>query len=110
MLSDTRQRTRALGLRPARPPAPVDPDTQVIDLRDGPPIAELLQPVVTAMLRGTAPLRITFWDGSATGPDNAPGVLHVRSADALRRMVWAPGELGVARAYISGDLDVEGDV
>jgi cyclopropane-fatty-acyl-phospholipid synthase len=34
----------------------------------------------------------------------------LRSPDALRRIVTAPGELGFARAYVSGDLDVEGDI
>ncbi len=34
----------------------------------------------------------------------------LRSPDALRRILWRPGELGLARAYISGDLDVEGDL
>ena len=29
---------------------------------------------------------------------------------ALRRLLWAPNELGLARAYVSGDLDFEGDV
>jgi cyclopropane-fatty-acyl-phospholipid synthase len=28
----------------------------------------------------------------------------------VRRLLWAPGELGLARAYVSGDLDVEGDL
>ena len=40
----------------------------------------------------------------------AVGTLLVRSADALRRILWAPGELGVARAFVAGDLDVEGDL
>jgi cyclopropane-fatty-acyl-phospholipid synthase len=30
--------------------------------------------------------------------------------DAVRRVLWAPGELGVARAFVSGDLTVEGDI
>jgi cyclopropane-fatty-acyl-phospholipid synthase len=37
-------------------------------------------------------------------------VLVIRSRRALRRLLWAPGELGLARAYVSGDLDVEGDL
>ena len=35
-------------------------------------------------------------------------VLH--SPEALRRIVTAPGELGFARAYVAGDLDIEGDL
>ena len=34
----------------------------------------------------------------------------MHSVDALRRILWAPGELGVARAFVSGDLTVEGDL
>jgi cyclopropane-fatty-acyl-phospholipid synthase len=37
-------------------------------------------------------------------------VVVIRSPQALRRILWRPGELGLARAYISGDLDVEGDL
>ena len=34
----------------------------------------------------------------------------MKSPDALRRVVWAPGELGVGRAFVAGDIDVEGPV
>ena len=34
----------------------------------------------------------------------------LRSPDALRRIATAPGELGFARAYVAGDLDIEGDL
>lgn len=37
-------------------------------------------------------------------------MLVIRSRRALRRLLWAPGELGVARAYVSGDVDVDGDL
>ena len=49
------------------------------------------------------------WDGSEAGPENAP-VVVIRSPRALQRILWRPGELGLARAYISGDLDFEGDL
>jgi cyclopropane-fatty-acyl-phospholipid synthase len=55
------------------------------------------------------PVRLRAWDGSEAGPPAAP-VVVIRSAQALRRILWRPGELGLARAYISGDLDVEGDL
>jgi len=55
------------------------------------------------------PIRLRAWDGSEAGPAGAP-VLVVRSPRALRRILWRPGELGLARAYISGDLDVDGDL
>ena len=55
------------------------------------------------------PVRLRAWDGSEAGPAGAP-VLVARSPRALRRILWRPGELGLARAYISGDLDVDGDL
>jgi cyclopropane-fatty-acyl-phospholipid synthase len=56
------------------------------------------------------PVRFKFWDGSAIGPEDGPGVVKVHSADAIRRVVWAPGELGLSRAYVAGDIDVDGDI
>ena len=55
------------------------------------------------------PVRLRLWDGSEAGPGGAP-VLIARSPRALRRILWRPDELGLARAYISGDLDVDGDL
>jgi cyclopropane-fatty-acyl-phospholipid synthase len=55
------------------------------------------------------PVRVRAWDDSEAGPADAPTVV-LRSPLALRRALWAPGELGLARAYVSGDLDVEGDL
>jgi cyclopropane-fatty-acyl-phospholipid synthase len=58
---------------------------------------------------GDLPVRIRAWDGSEAGPAGAPTVV-IRSRRALRRLHWDPDELGLARAYVSGDLDVEGDL
>jgi cyclopropane-fatty-acyl-phospholipid synthase len=55
------------------------------------------------------PVRVRAWDGSEAGPAGPP-IAVLRSPLALRRALWAPGELGLARAYVSGDLDVEGDL
>jgi cyclopropane-fatty-acyl-phospholipid synthase len=55
------------------------------------------------------PLRIRAWDGSEAGPPDAPAVLVVRNRKALRRLLWSPGELGLARAWVAGDLDIDGD-
>jgi cyclopropane-fatty-acyl-phospholipid synthase len=54
------------------------------------------------------PVRLRAWDGSLTGPAGAP-VVAVRSRRALRRLVWAPNELGLGRAYVAGEIDIEGD-
>jgi cyclopropane-fatty-acyl-phospholipid synthase len=65
------------------------------------------------LLRTTAglelPVRLRAWDGSEAGPSDGP-VLVIRSRRALRRLLWRPGELGLARAYVTGDIDVEGDL
>jgi cyclopropane-fatty-acyl-phospholipid synthase len=60
---------------------------------------------------GTAeiPLRLRAWDGSEAGPPNAP-VLEFRSRRALRRILWSPGQLGLSRAYVAGDIDAPGDI
>lgn len=71
-------------------------------------VAEELSAAVEALLGSPLPVRVEFWDGSAVGPADGPGVLRITSPDALRRAIWAPGELGLARAFVAGDLDVEG--
>ncbi|WP_105032641.1 SAM-dependent methyltransferase [Arthrobacter ruber] len=55
------------------------------------------------------PLRLRAWDGSEAGPSDAP-VIDFRSRRALRRMLWAPNQLGLSRAYVAGDIDGPGDL
>lgn len=55
-------------------------------------------------------VRFEFWDGTALGPSDTSNVLQIHSPDALRRIVWSPNELGIARAYVSGDIDFAGDI
>lgn len=55
------------------------------------------------------PVRVRAWDGSEAGPPDAP-VLVVRDRRALRRLLWRPDELGLTRAWVAGELDVEGDL
>ncbi|CAN7380758.1 class I SAM-dependent methyltransferase [Arthrobacter sp. LjRoot14] len=64
-----------------------------------------------AVVLGTEgiPLRLRAWDGSEAGPDDAP-VMEFRSRRALRRMLWSPGQLGLSRAYVAGDIDAPGDI
>jgi cyclopropane-fatty-acyl-phospholipid synthase len=73
-------------------------------------VADIVAPLVSAALGDNVPIRVTCWDGSTLGPRSAPLHLLIRNRRALRRIVWAPNELGFARAYVSGDLDVEGDL
>ena len=72
--------------------------------------ADALAPLVEALVGGDVPVRFEFWDGSHIGPADGVGTVRIRSVDAVRRILWAPGELGVARAFVAGDLSVDGDI
>jgi cyclopropane-fatty-acyl-phospholipid synthase len=61
------------------------------------------------LLQTAMPVRLRAWDGSESGPAGAP-VLIIRNRRAIRRLVWQPNDLGLARAYVSGDIDVDGDL
>ncbi|MBC9719260.1 class I SAM-dependent methyltransferase [Streptomyces sp. TRM66268-LWL] len=71
--------------------------------------ADRITVLLENVLGGPSPVRLRAWDGSLSGPADAP-VVALRSRRALRRLLWQPGELGLAEAYISGDLDIEGDL
>lgn len=73
-------------------------------------VGEKLEPLVSALLGDDLGIRITFWDGSALGTGDGPAQLQVSSPAALTRMMWAPGELGLARAFVSGELNIDGDI
>ncbi len=72
--------------------------------------AETVAPLVHATLGPDVPVKIRCWDGSRSGPPSAPWQLNFVNRRGLRRLLWAPNELGFARAYVSGDIDVEGDL
>ena len=55
------------------------------------------------------PIGLRAYDGSEAGPPGPP-TLEIISPTALRLMVWNPGELGIADAYVTGDLQVHGDL
>lgn len=67
-------------------------------------------PLLEALIGSPIPVRIEFFDGSTVGPADAANVIHVRSANAIRRIFFSPGEIGMARAFVAGDLDVTGDL
>jgi cyclopropane-fatty-acyl-phospholipid synthase len=60
------------------------------------------------LLKDPLPLRITAYDGSASGPEDAPYAFHVRNERGLAYLMTAPGDLGLGRAYVTGDLAVTG--
>ena len=54
------------------------------------------------------PLKFTAYDGSSAGPDDAELGLELRSPRGTTYLATAPGDLGMARAYVSGDLEMKG--
>ena len=57
-----------------------------------------------------APVEFIAYDGSRAGAEDSPVRITVRSPVAVSYLAQAPGALGLARAYVSGHLDVDGDM
>ena len=56
------------------------------------------------------PFTVRFWDGSdlpSTNGNGAGPTFIVRSPKALAHALRAPGQLGLGRAYVSGELEVD---
>lgn len=68
-------------------------------------LAEILE-ILTAS--GDLPLRFTAYDGSSAGPEDAQLGLNLLTPRGTTYLATAPGDLGLARAYIGGDLDAIG--
>jgi len=64
---------------------------------------------VSSMFDDAVPIKFAAFDGSTAGNLDAPNVLEIRSPLALRYIISHPGDLGMARAYITNHLDVHGD-
>ena len=63
---------------------------------------------VASLLRDGLPVRFTAYDGSSAGPPESPVALNLLNERGLSYILTAPGDLGLARAYVAGDLVVEG--
>ncbi len=54
------------------------------------------------------PFTVEFWDGSRIDSTAGPGpTFTVRSPRAVAHALRAPGQLGIGRAYVSGELEVD---
>src|SRR6202030_1397774 len=69
-----------------------------------------LAEVFEAFVGSDAPVEFAAYDGSHAGLAGAPVKITVRSPAAVAYLAQAPGGLGLARAYVAGQLDVEGDM
>ena len=54
---------------------------------------------------GDVPFRFSAYDGSEAGRADAPYGLHLKTPRGTTYLATAPGDLGMARAYVSGDLE-----
>ena len=66
--------------------------------------------LVAEVLGPDPPVAVELHDGTVVGRADAAARLVIRSPNVLRRLLTAPGELGFARAYVAGELDIDGDL
>jgi len=67
-------------------------------------LAEILE----ILAGGRLPLRFTAYDGSCAGPRDAPFGLELKTPRGTTYLATGRGDLGMARAYIAGDLEIHG--
>ncbi len=54
------------------------------------------------------PFAVEFWDGTKLPPTEGAGpTFYVRSPRAAAHVLRAPGQLGLGRAYVSGEIEVD---
>lgn len=83
---------------------------RVVALRTSRPgVAERLAGLLDELFGARLPVGLAAWDGSRAGPAEGPRIV-VANRRALRHILFSPGELGLARAFVSGDLEVDGDL
>ncbi len=63
---------------------------------------------VERLMRDGMPFRFEAYDGSSAGPADAPFTVRLRNERGLAYLMTAPGDLGFGRAFVSGDLELEG--
>jgi cyclopropane-fatty-acyl-phospholipid synthase len=64
--------------------------------------------IFEALFGADAPVRFTAYDGSSAGQPDAELGVRLMSARGAAYLATAPGSLGMARAYLQGDLEVDG--
>jgi cyclopropane-fatty-acyl-phospholipid synthase len=69
-----------------------------------------LEELVHDLFGSDISVRFRAYDGTDVGPRDAAAIVTIHSPTALARMVYARGELGMARAYVSGDITFDGDI
>ena len=68
---------------------------------------------VEPRLSGPLPAAVRFWDGSELGPGDlgsATDTIVLKNRRALTYAVMRPDQLGIGRAWVAGDVELEGDL
>lgn len=68
-------------------------------------VAEIIETLITP----PNPFRWIAFDGSTTGPEDAKYTVRITSPEGLSYIATAPGDVGLARAYITGGLELQGE-
>ena len=70
--------------------------------------------LVASIFNNQLPFRVEAYDGSVVEPTVVSAAneitLRIVRQDAITRVLTHPGELGIARAYVTGDIEVDGDL
>jgi len=65
---------------------------------------------VASVFNGVPPFRVEAYDGSAAGPTDSPLTVRFVRPEAITRILTRPGELGLSRAYVAGDIELDGSI
>ncbi|MEO6201040.1 MAG: class I SAM-dependent methyltransferase [Cryobacterium sp.] len=76
--------------------------------KSGPAGKLTLAEILEILTDGRLPLRFTAYDGSSAGPSDALLGLELTSPRGTTYLATGRGDLGLARAYIAGDLEIHG--
>lgn len=112
--TQTRTRPEELQYRPGiqrvDAQAPNEGPPMSVRREDGVRVDSPLVRIVASLLGDDLPIAFATHDGGYIGPAEPRATIEIRSPDALRRIVTAPGELGFARAFVAGDIEISGDI
>ncbi|BDD84612.1 cyclopropane-fatty-acyl-phospholipid synthase [Tsukamurella pulmonis] len=67
-----------------------------------------LAEIIEKVAGGKLAIRVKAYDGSSAGPDDAPYGLDLLTPRGTTYLATAPGDMGLARAYVAGDLELTG--
>jgi cyclopropane-fatty-acyl-phospholipid synthase len=73
-----------------------------------PPTKIYVADALRTLIPGGVPFRFTAYDGSEWDPEDGDIHVHLANSRGLSYLLTAPGDLGLARAYVAGDLTVHG--